>query len=843
MFPSRWKLATYALVILVGCLIAAPNLFTRQQLAALPGWLPKQQVTLGLDLKGGSHLVLEIDADALKRDQIDALIERARSALAGARITATVSRGADAVSIRVGDPQQRAGAERILRGLVSTVLLSALTQSQPDLAVTALPDGVIELRPTEAALLARRAAAVDQSLEIVRRRIDERGVAEPTIQRLGPSRILVQLPGVQDPTEIRNLLKSAAKLSFHRVLTTAIPGARLPAGYDMLPASTGDFAYPVERQPMLQGERLADAAAGFDQHTGQPIVTFRFDNIGAKRFAEITRTHVGEPFAIVLDGKVISAPVIQQPITGGSGQISGSFTVAETTTLAALLRAGALPAPLNSVEERTVGPDLGSDAIRAGAITGIAGLILVVAFMTLLYGRWGVVANLALLVNVALTFAALSLLGATLTLPGIAGIVLGIGLAVDANVLINERIREETRNGKGAAAALDAGFKRAYATIVDSNLTALIATALLFWFGSGPVRGFAVTMGLGIAISMFTAVSVVKAIMASWLAWQRPKQFLIEPLVPLRWRAGPPSFRYMRARFLGIGLSLVLSLASIGLFIKPGLNYGIDFVGGTMIEARTPKPADLAGLRSALASAGLGEVALQEFGDASTILIRIERQGGDDEAQLAAVERAKAAIQKVEPGVRFERTEVVGPKVSGELAQTGILAVALASLAMLAYIWIRFEWPFAVGAIATLVLDVTKVVGFFALTGIEFNLTAIAALLTLVGYSVNDKVVVYDRMRENMRLYKAMPLRELIDKSINETLGRSLYTSVTAFLAMLPMAVWGGAAVESFAVPMVFGIVVAASSSIFIAAPILLFLGDWRTRRRKRREVATQQVA
>jgi SecD/SecF fusion protein len=833
MFPSRWKLATYAIVILVGCAIAAPNLFTRQQLAAWPGWLPKQQVALGLDLKGGAHLVLELDAAALRRELADSLLDRARAALREARIIHTASRTADAVTIRVGDDRQRAETERVLRALVSTVTLSAVAQSERDIDVTVLPDGVVQLRPTEAAFLARRASAIEQSLEIVRRRVDGHGVAEPTIQQLGPDRILVQLPGVQDPAEIRKSFVTTAKLSFHRVLTTTVAGGQLPDGYVLLPAASGGATYPVERQPMLQGDRLADASAGFDPQTGLPIVKFRFDSVGAKRFAEITRAHVGEPFAIVLDGKVLSAPTIQEPITQGSGQISGSFTVAEATSLATLLRAGALPVPLKVIEERIVGPDLGSDAIRIGAITGLAGLILVVGFMTLLYGRWGLVANLALLINVVLTFAGLSLLGATLTLPGIAGIVLGIGLAVDANVLINERIREETRKGKGAAAALEAGFNRAYATIVDSNVTALIATALLFWFGSGPVRGFAVTMGLGIAISMFTAVSVVKAIMASWLHWRRPKQFLIEPLIPLPLWKRSPQFRYMRARFLGIGLSILLSLASIGLFIKPGLNYGIDFVGGVLIEVKMPKAADLAALRGELAGAGLGEIALQEFGDASTVLIRIERQAGDGEAQVAAVERAKAAIQKVEPDARFERTEVVGPKISGELAQTGILAVVLASLAMLAYIWIRFEWPFAVGAIATLVLDVTKVVGFFALTGIDFNLTAIAALLTLVGYSVNDKVVVYDRMRENMRLYKAMPLRELIDKSINETLARSLYTSVTAFLALLPMAIWGGAAVESFAVPMVFGIVIAASSSIFIAAPILLFLGDWRTRRRK----------
>ena len=392
---------------------------------------------------------------------------------------------------------------------------------------------------------------MDQSLEIVRRRVDEVGVAEPTVQQLGPGRIMVQLPGVQDPSEIRRILKSTAKLTFHRVLTTG--SADAPA------ARLSRCCRPTrgEARTRSNDSRCCRAIASPTRPPASTIAPgSRWSRSGSipwarKRFGDITRAHVGEPFAIVLDGKVLSAPVIQEPIIGGSGQISGNFTVAETTSLAALLRAGALPAPLHDIEERTVGPDLGSDAIRMGAITGLAGLGLVMGFMTLLYGRWGVVANLALLINVALTFAGLSLLGATLTLPGIAGIVLGIGLAVDANVLINERIREETRNGKGAAAALDAGFNRAYATIVDSNVTALIATALLFWFGSGPVRGFAVTMALGIGISMFTAVSVVRAIMASWLHWRRPKQFVIGPLIPVSVWKRTPNFRYMRARFSG----------------------------------------------------------------------------------------------------------------------------------------------------------------------------------------------------------------------------------------------------------------------------------------------------
>jgi SecD/SecF fusion protein len=829
MHTPRWTLAFYIAVIVLGILMALPNLFTPQQLAQFPSWLPRQQVTLGLDLRGGSHLVLEVDAPALIKERVQNLAGDAVRELRQARIdTASVRREDNAVTVMLKDAAARGDAVRVLRALAAPAGTFGMGTS--DLTVTPTSDTAIRVALTEEGIRDRTDAAVAQSLEIIRKRIDQVGVSEPTIQRVGADRILVQLPGVQDPTRIRELLGSTAKLSFHMLAPDGTQTAR--PGVLMLPSIDGLTRYPIDERVALAGDRLTDARAGFDERTGEPIVSFRLDNLGARRFGEITRANVGRPFAIVLDGKVLSAPVIREPITQGSGQISGGFSVQETADLSALLRAGALPAPLTVIEERTVGPDLGGDAIETGLQTGLAGFALVIAFMFVLYGAWGLVANLALALNVALTFGALSLLGATLTLPGIAGIVLGIGLAVDANVLINERIREETRKGARAMPALDAGFKRAYSTIVDSNLTALIATTLLFMFGSGPVRGFAVTMGLGIAISMFTAVSIVRVIMLAIVRRWKIKTLRIEPMFRLKLVPDGTQIAFMKARFFGIFVSAFLSLASIGLFLYPGLNYGVDFKGGIQMEVATSHAADLAAFRSGLENLGLGEITLQEFGDASRILIRAERQPGGDAAQTEAVQHIRTALGEIDSGARIERTEVVGPKVSGELAYAGVLSVILASLAMLVYIWARFEWPFAVGAIATLVLDVTKTVGFFALTGLEFNLTAIAALLTLIGYSVNDKVVVYDRMRENMRLYKQMSLRDMIDRSIIETLARSLYTSVTAFLAMLPMAVWGGSAVESFAVPMVFGIVIAASSSVFIAAPILLFLGDWRKRRR-----------
>lgn len=843
MFPSRWKIAFYAAILLIGSLIAAPNLLTKEQLARMPGWFPTKQVTLGLDLRGGSHLVLEVDTAALKKEKLESLHDSARKALRLPETSrATVRQQGEMLIVKVYEPAQMEAVKQRLRELDTS--RSTFGMGTPDLAIDQVSDSELHVSLTEAMLNARVTMAIEQSLEIVRKRIDEVGVAEPSIQRMGPDRIVVQLPGVQDPGHIKKLLGSTAKLSFHLLdkntpfLTAGQTRPNVP-GKRVLPSAEGDGYYVVERNALVQGERLVDARASTDPQTSRPVVSFRFDPLGAQQFGKATTENVGLPFAIVLDNKVLSAPVIQEPILGGSGQISGSFTAEETATLSALLRAGALPAPLHVIEERTVGPDLGADAIEMGAITGLIGFGLVFAFMVGLYGRWGLVANFALLMNVVLTFAALSLLGATLTLPGIAGIVLGIGLAVDANVLINERIREETKNGRGAIAALDAGFQKAYSTIIDSNVTTLIATLLLFFFGSGPVRGFAVTMGIGIAISMFTAVAIVRVIMALWVKHKRPKQFVIKPLLGRQLFTDEPKIAFMKARFFGLGVSLFLSVASVVLFIAPGLNYGIDFKGGIVMEVKTPEKAKLAELRKELDALGIGEVGLQEFGSETTVLLRIEEQAKDERLHAPVVEEIRDVVETVQPGSSVERVEVVGPKLSDELASKGILSVVLASAAMLLYIWFRFEWQFAVGAIATLVLDVTKTVGFFALFGIDFNLTAIAALLTLIGYSVNDKVVVYDRMRENLRKFKKMALRDLIDLSINQTLKRSLYTSATAFLAMLPMAVAGGSAVSSFAVPMLFGIFIAASSSVFIAAPILLYFGEGRLGYRKTENDAT----
>jgi len=650
---------------------------------------------------------------------------------------------------------------------------------------------------------------------VIRHRVDQVGISEPVISRVGADRILVQMPGIDNPGQLRELLGSTAKMSFQMVAQG--PGT----GISLLPMRDGAGSIPVEDRVALSGDRLDRAAAAFDQDTGRPMVTFAFDRQGSITFAEITAGNIGQRFAVVLDGEVLTAPVIQTAIPGGQGQITGDFTIEEAQTLAVLLTSGALPASLEVIEERSVGAALGTDSIQAGLMTGALGLVLVVAMMVGLYGGWGLLASVILGLNVMLTLTALGLLGATLTLPGIAGIILCLGIAVDSNILIFSRIREETAKGTSAIMALIKGYAQAWATILDANVTTLLAMLLLFLFGAGAIRGFAITMTLGILISMFTSVVLMRMIMEALVRRRRPARLEIAPLVG---RVRPPgALSFMRQGRLALAVSAMLSLGALGALVMPGPNLGIDFTGGVQMVLRSDAAIPLAELRAAIAAGVPGDASLQAFGDPNEALIRV--QGEASQATVAAVERAAA---QVVPGAAFDQIDLVGPTISGELATTGLIALGLAVLAMLAYIWVRFEWHFATGAIAVLFLDITKTFGAIALMGWEVNLTTVVALLTLIGYSVNDKVVVYDRIREHLRSSGDEPLADVIDRSLNQVLARCLFTSGTTMAALIPMAIWGGPAVAGFAWPMLTGVVIATGSSIFVSGPALAWLAQRR---------------
>ncbi|WP_207458700.1 protein translocase subunit SecD [Azospirillum sp. SYSU D00513] len=523
-FP-RWKTILIIAICVIGTLFALPNLFSRESLANLPGWYANSRISLGLDLRGGSHLLLEVDMDAVIRDRVEGLVDGARTQLRTANVGyTTITPSARGITVQLRDPAQAQAATQALRELANTVGGGAFGGGQPDLDVAAA-NGAVTATLSEPALRERANQAVEQSIEIVRRRIDETGVNEPTIARQGADRILVQLPGVEDPDRVKRLLGTTAKMTFRLVDMNADPTAtRAPPGSEILPSAdpTGPQSYVIRKRVEVDGANLQNASAGTNPQTGEWVVNFEFDSTGARRFSEVTQANVGRPFAIVLDNKVISAPVIREPITGGRGQISGNYNAQTASDLAVLLRAGALPAPLKVIEERTVGPDLGADSIRAGLTSVIVGFVLVCVYMVAAYGLFGTFACIALFVNIVLTLAALSMLQATLTLPGIAGVLLSLGLAVDANILINERIRDETKKGRGVFGAMEAGFSRAYSTIVDSNLTTVIKMIILFALGTGAIKGFAVTITFGILISMFTATVLVRLMMVTWLRQTRP---------------------------------------------------------------------------------------------------------------------------------------------------------------------------------------------------------------------------------------------------------------------------------------------------------------------------------
>ena len=526
---SRWRIILVTLATIYGILFTLPNVLPASMRDSLPSFLPRQALNLGLDLQGGSYLLYEVDTAALRTEQLTNLVEDMRTTLRTEEIEFS---GLGAVNgeavVRITDPTKVDAAAKLLRRSVG----SPLAGGGSDVVVATADDQRIRISYVDQALAAQSAKAVDQSIEVIRRRIDELGTKEPDIRRQGTNRISIAAPGESDPKKLQEIVGQTAKLTFQMVDETADMAAaqqgRTPPGTMVVPGDDVQPFYVVKRRAEVTGEMLTDAQASFDQQTGQPVVTFRFNGVGSKRFGAVTSANVGHRFAIVLDNKVISAPNIINPITGGNGQITGNFTTESANDLAMLLRAGALPAPLTVQEQQTVSAELGADAIRAGAISLAIGGVAIVIFIILAYGLFGVFAAVALVVNVLLILGIMSMTQATLTFPGIAGLILTLAVAVDANVLIYERVRDEAHAGRTPIMALEHGYSRALVSILDANITSAISAIIMFQFGSGPIRGFAWTLLIGVVTSVFTAVIITQVLIGWWYRTTRPKSLPIE---------------------------------------------------------------------------------------------------------------------------------------------------------------------------------------------------------------------------------------------------------------------------------------------------------------------------
>ena len=667
--------------------------------------------------------------------------------------------------------------------------------------------------------------ACDRALEVIRNRIDEFGVRETSIQKQGEDEIVVQLPGVTDRQRAIDLIGKTAMLEFKLVsseadkLKDAVAGT-VPQGYELKYTSDENEPLLLEKQAVLVGDSLTNASVRFDQSQfNEPIVVLQFNAAGAKKFAEITAANVGKRLAIVLDGKVQSAPRIREAIPSGEAVISGRFDAQVAQDLALVLRVGALPAPMHVEEERTVGPLLGQDSINKGVKACLVGCALVFIFMAGYYLLAGVISDIALLLNLIMILGGLGLLpllfpgiSATLTLPGIAGIALSLGMAVDANVLINERIREEIISGKPLRAAIGLGYDRAFSAIFDSNLTTLIAAFLLFQFGSGPIRGFAVTLTIGLLASMFTAILATRTI--------------FEVLLNFGWLKSLPMLRlikntkidFINKRRICYVISFALIIIGLVVFFRKGKEaYGIDFSGGQLQEYSFKEAPKIDQLRAVLKGAGFSNVTIQQFKENPRIvLIRTV----EDKSQLLTDK-----LKENFPGedIQVLRIERVGPVAGKHLADKAILALIWSFVAITIYVAFRFKHlDFGIAGVIALVHDVLIVLGALAITSRQVDLLSVTAFLTIAGYSINDTIVVYDRIRENMRLMRKSTLGEIMNLSINQTLSRTLLTSGVTLLVIIAIFFYGGEVLNNFAFALIVGFIVGTYSSVFVAAPLVL---------------------
>ncbi len=803
-----------------------------QSLNALPMYL-------GLDLRGGVYFLMEVDMGAAVRlaeeryvsDVTTTLRSEKIRYLRAYRVAATETENGG-VEIKFRDADKRAKGLDVLNDEYKTLTFKELER-----------DGEFYLtaRLSKDEQLTVKKFAMQQNLSTLRNRVNEIGVAEPVIQQQGESRIVIQLPGLQDPQQAVDVLGATATLEYRAVdgkgdVQAALAG-RVPAGSRLYRERDGNPVL-LKKRIIVTGDMITNASSGIDQRNGSPQVSVTLDDIGAKRMYKFTKANVGKPMAVVyietktervnIDGKevrkrtkieeVISIANILEPFSKRF-QTTGLDSISEASQLALLLRAGSLATPVDIVEERTIGPSLGQDNIDKGFESVIIGFVLVLAFMLVWYRGFGMIANIALALNLILIVAVLSLLQATLTLPGIAGIVLTVGMAVDANVLIFERIREELRVGNSPQASISAGYDKAFSTIADANITTLIAAVVLFVFGTGPIKGFAITLSIGIITSMFTAIMGTRAV--ANLMWGRKN--LTGLSIGSVKKVFSDKLNFMGKRQLAIMFSLLLVIGSVGSLVTKGLNFGVDFTGGAVIEMGYQNPVELAGVRKALA-VKYPDAQVQHFGTSRDVLIRMAPQEGVKSSELSA------SVLKTLQGIsddqlEIRRVEYVGPQVGEELAEQGTYSILYALAFIFVYIFLRFQWQYSVGAVAALFHDVLITLGFFSVLQLEFDLTVLAAILAVIGYSLNDTIVIYDRIRENFRRLRKMEPLEVVNISINETISRTIITSLTTMLVLIALFVLGGELIHGFATALLVGVIVGTYSSIYVASNSALSLG------------------
>jgi SecD/SecF fusion protein len=830
----------------------------------LPGWWEKhvsRGLKLGLDLKGGMHLILQVDMEsainnALHRDAND-MKEGAEKRGLSLKV-GDVAKGA--LSVTLTNRDEQAPFQKFLKEEFPHLSAGEPQRRDGSLVYS------LSLSPEEIKQLQER--TLSQSLEVLRNRIDQFGVTEPVLVRQGDDQIVVQLPGVQDPQRALDLIGQTAQLEFQLVddqaqvnlpelIEAALKSGRLKPGYtheqlnqalaNKIPADDEVYIEKsinretgrLESKPLLLQKKVLLTGAAVKNATvrigdyNEPYVSVDFNRRGATEFGKITGENVKRRLAIILDGIVRSAPVIQERIGGGKAQITGSYTPAEAHDLAIVLRAGALPATVKIVQNITVGPTLGADSIRKGLTAGLIATLLVIGFMIFYYRFSGVVADYAMILNVILLLGALSLLSATLTLPGIAGIILSIGMAVDSNVLIYERMREEFHAGKPLKAGIDGGYDKAFWTIIDSHVTTLITACALFLFGTGPIKGFAVTLSLGVILNLFTALFGTRvvydwAVLKRWLKKLSFYEFFERP-----------NFDFIGWRHYAFMISGALCLLGLVAFVQLSRghgNLGVEFSGGALVDMTAAKPFTVNQVRDILNKEGWGHAEIQQIEGGKELMVKLKKS----ETSVGQMSNHLVEIlNKALPDNQFKvigKSEI-GASISHDLRNKAIVAIIISLVGIIIYIAWRFEFIFGIGATVATFHDVLAVLGIFYLFNVEITLLVVTALLTLAGYSLTDTVVVFDRIRENLGRRRGK-LGEIINLSVNEVLSRTIITSTTVFLVVVALFFFGGVVLRDFALAMILGVLVGTYSSVFVASPIVF---AWR-KEAKRVEVKREKV-